>query len=791
MADRKALARATESTAAPTPGYLYNDIAISAAASPQAASEVATYLIRRLTSKNNPNIKYKCLKTIQMVAAHAATRGHFKRIIVQDTSAIAAIKSCLTFRGPPDAVHGDMLFEKVRTQAKEALDAVYSDDPARENPSNSGYGRGGGAQSGYGGGGPQSYGGGGGAYGAQSGGGGGGYYGNSGSIPPSSAPSGPKRMEGIGNPMFADPRLSQDKTLSDMTVSDVISGVKEGFVGIMKDPLARKVPTTAPRPGSMGGGYGGPSTRSWTSPPPGQTQLAQSTNGAWTMASNRGPNAFSSSESYRSGGGNISSGVGGSWGATSSSSATTPSIAAQSRHVAHNHHNPNPVVRISGSTGGAQSDGTYERNLIKELCPPGGMKAEPPPEKLQSFAQAIPSLNSDLTCPALLDALEDGQPWIIRAKALCVMEVCINVAEEAVKSGSSGNNAYADFFCECKDEIEPLATHTRSAVRDPAKRVLKALGLDVPSFSVASSVNMSKKVAVAATAAAPPPPPTNLLDFDEPAPPVPSEVPPPPPTEAPPVPPAPVAAAASSNSGGDSLFGGMNMKSVSSTATTKVNLDPTPSDFLGVEATLTPAPVEATSGGMFDNMAIKTTPATSEVVEDGKENVENAATSGFSFIAERNTTTEETKKTPTPSKDSFDPLLSLGSTSNSNPNSKMQQQTQQPLLAGGLTPQMAAVMQQQQQQILMMQAQMQQMQMTGQSGRMMMMQQARMQTSAGSVGVSGNVGTGMPMRHNIMGATNGSGVATSFAFMEDPNKARRDESNKKFEFVQDAMKGAR
>lgn len=99
---------------------------------------------------------------------------------------------------------------------------------------------------------------------------------------------------------------------------------------------------------------------------------------------------------------------------------------------------------------------------------------------------------------------------------------------------------------------------------------------------------------------------------------------------------------------------------------------------------------------------------------------------------------------------------------------------------------MAAIVKQQQQQILMMQAQMQQMQMGG-SARMMM-QQNRMQNSSGSVGQSM---PGMPMRQNVMGAINGSGVATSFAFMEDPNKARRDASNKKFEFVQDAMKGAR
>lgn len=107
----------------------------------------------------------------------------------------------------------------------------------------------------------------------------------------------------------------------------------------------------------------------------------------------------------------------------------------------------------------------------------------------------------------------------------------------------------------------------------------------------------------------------------------------------------------------------------------------------------------------------------------------------------------------------------------------------------GLNPQMAAVVQQQQQQILMMQAQMQQMQMANSSSRFMMMQQQGQMPSNTSVGA--NPMMGGQMKQNIMGAHNGSGVATSFAFMEDPNKVRKEATNKKFDFVQDAMKGAR
>ena len=143
----------------------------------------------------------------------------------------------------------------------------------------------------------------------------------------------------------------------------------------------------------------------------------------------------------------------------------------------------------------------------------------------------------------------------------------------------------------------------------------------------------------------------------------------------------------------------------------------------------------------------------------------------------------EPNKTEPPSKASFDPLLSLGAPNSAVPS---QPQIQQPM---AMNPQMAMVMQQQQQQILMMQAQMQQMQMGGgvgvpqqQQQRFMMMQQQQRQGSTGSMGVN---------RSNVMGAMGGHGVATSFAFMDDPNKAKQDASNKKFDFVQDAMKGAK
>ena len=131
MADRNILSKATEQSSSPTPGYLYNDIAKQAASSPTVAAEIVSYLTRRL-AKNNPHVKYKTLKTISMVCENPNSRGVFKRTVVMDHEAVKEIKNCINYRGKADAVHGDELYERVRNQAKETLDAIYSDEPSRQ-----------------------------------------------------------------------------------------------------------------------------------------------------------------------------------------------------------------------------------------------------------------------------------------------------------------------------------------------------------------------------------------------------------------------------------------------------------------------------------------------------------------------------------------------------------------------------------------------------------------------------------------------------------------------------------
>jgi len=674
---------------------------------------------------------------------------------------MAAIKEATQFRGHADPVRGDQPNEKVRQAAKEALDAIYSDTPPTD-PSSVGGSFASSVSS---------------SYGNPAGGYGGGA--------PSGMGGGPRRMEGIGNPMFKDPRLEPQG--QGMTVNEVVNEAKDTIIGMIKDPLARNASVQVsnkqgqmPRPG----GYSGPAG-SYNSQPPGRTDLMHQTNGQWTMASNRGPGAVALPPNYNTdsayyksrdaaggnayswaqsnAGGPASGGVGGSWGSVGTAHQATPSITVNTI--------PGVGAGVSGGAGTGVSDGSYEKQLVMELCPPGGMKPEPPPDKLAQFSRVVSSLNPDLVCPVLLDCLEEGQPWIIRAKALCAIEACIKHGQ---KPGAP-NNGYADFLHACNGEFAPLANHTRAAIRDPAKRVLNLLGVATPVGNVVHPVGHTAAPVAAPPAAAPPPPVANLLDFDD-TPPAPAPAaPPPPPQQSPPKPAQPA-------TGGGNLFGGLHMASTPTAA--PVAAPPAPPapvmndnllDLMGGAATPTtpaaapagaksafgfmnagspaPAPTPpvaaAAAANMFDNLSLKGANDTkaSEAVPAAAS--PTAATgSAFGFM---NSTAAvpgaAAPVAPALSKDAFDPLKNAAS-----PSAQPKMMTMSP-------EQMQAMMYQQ----MMMQQQMQMAQMQ------MAMQQQR----------GANF---MTMPGHVM--QNPAASKSTFAFMDKPQK----KEDKSFDFVKDAMK---
>lgn len=573
------------------------------------------------------------------------------------------------------------------------------------------------------------------------------------------------------------------------------------------------------------------------------------TGGQWTMASNRGPNAVGSasnsvpeppsnhqnSEYYKArnaqGGQAFSwaanpspapapsaappvapTGVGGTWASAPPPQQYSQSVAAQSRQPPAGNVVASAVA-ITGTTpsssngfnnggavhrGVAVGGGDYEKNLILELCPPGGMKAEPPQDKLEEFANAIPSLNPDLVCPALLDALEEGNPWIMRAKALCVIETVLKVEASRGGGEEGGVQAYTDFFYECSGEISPLANHARASVKGPAKRVLAMLGVDGSSMMNGTTTNGD----VAAAAA---PPPTNLLDFSE----EPAQV----------VQTTTIdsSVAAVPSVGGDSLFSGLNTKAADTTqqqqSALEVPAPPIPvapthqqqDDLLGglgTEMNVAPAATNTVpvvsgsgSGDLFGNMNIKSAEAKVETVQPSDTSTAAVAAgipsppsaapaSSFGFM---NTATTPSSPVPppkaqvspaSPSSKAFDPLLNMGNTA-TNTNNNMTNSPNPNNMAQMQQMQMAY-----QQNMMMMQQQMQQMQMAQQGN-------FQRQGSGGYVpGMPPQMMPPSPTKQQVMGGNYMRQVPTvgdnsGFSFLgSDPRK----EKNKSFDFVKETMK---
>lgn len=100
--------------------YLLDEVVRASQSSPEDAQHIVEHLLRKLDSKN-PVVKAKALRACKYLVLHGAIDA---RRILQRTS--APIRNLQSYRGPPDALKGDALNERVRVSAKEAIDAIFS-----------------------------------------------------------------------------------------------------------------------------------------------------------------------------------------------------------------------------------------------------------------------------------------------------------------------------------------------------------------------------------------------------------------------------------------------------------------------------------------------------------------------------------------------------------------------------------------------------------------------------------------------------------------------------------------
>lgn len=113
------------------------------------------------------------------------------------------------------------------------------------------------------------------------------------------------------------------------------------------------------------------------------------------------------------------------------------------------------------TAGVANSDGTYERGLIHELCQPGGMRPIPPKDKLLQFTKHSRTLDPLLIGPILLSKLND-ENWQVQMKCLYVIESVLTM---------EGCEPYKNYFKTNMDEIDYLIENGKSQIQKKSKEI--------------------------------------------------------------------------------------------------------------------------------------------------------------------------------------------------------------------------------------------------------------------------------------------------------------------------------
>ncbi|OQS05312.1 hypothetical protein THRCLA_02530 [Thraustotheca clavata] len=121
------------------------------------------------------------------------------------------------------------------------------------------------------------------------------------------------------------------------------------------------------------------------------------------------------------------------------------------------------------ATGSSDKSGDYERTLIDDLCPPGGLARAPPAENLKRFVDLAKTLDIHTIGELLLDKLEDSL-WLVRLKGLCVWEALLE---------APGCSHYGDWLEENIELVQHLTADRKSHVSIKAKQVLALLGIEV------------------------------------------------------------------------------------------------------------------------------------------------------------------------------------------------------------------------------------------------------------------------------------------------------------------------
>ncbi|KAF4753690.1 AP-4 complex accessory subunit Tepsin, partial [Perkinsus olseni] len=117
---------ATTADAQPTPGYMYLEIAKMTYAA-NGSHQLEDYLCNKIASKDDANVKFKCLRIIRNILdpdAQVHASMDFKKRMQRRAD---VVKSCRMFRGPVDPLRGDAPNKAVREEAEAALKMIFNE----------------------------------------------------------------------------------------------------------------------------------------------------------------------------------------------------------------------------------------------------------------------------------------------------------------------------------------------------------------------------------------------------------------------------------------------------------------------------------------------------------------------------------------------------------------------------------------------------------------------------------------------------------------------------------------
>uniref|UniRef100_A0A7M4FLK7 AP-4 complex accessory subunit Tepsin n=1 Tax=Crocodylus porosus TaxID=8502 RepID=A0A7M4FLK7_CROPO len=115
------LIKSTLDDDAPCPGYLFEEIAKISHESPGSSQCLLEHLLARLHSRSC-HVKLKVLKILLYMCTHGSSP-----FLLQLKRNSTFIQEAAAFAGPPDPLHGNSLYQKVRAAAQDLASALFSD----------------------------------------------------------------------------------------------------------------------------------------------------------------------------------------------------------------------------------------------------------------------------------------------------------------------------------------------------------------------------------------------------------------------------------------------------------------------------------------------------------------------------------------------------------------------------------------------------------------------------------------------------------------------------------------